>query len=55
LRLLTTTFNAIRERNNLDTSYVEDAIIGCVTQVAEQGSDIAKTAAIAAGSLDEHR
>lgn len=49
LRLLTTTFNAIRERNNLDTSYVEDAIIGCVTQVAEQGSDIAKTAAIAAG------
>lgn len=49
LRLLTTTFQAIRERNNLDTSYVEDAIIGCVTQVAEQGSDIAKTAAIAAG------
>lgn len=49
LKLLTTTFQAIRERNNLDTSYVEDAIIGCVTQVAEQGSDIAKTAAIAAG------
>lgn len=49
LRLLTTTFEAIRERNNLDTSYVEDAIIGCVTQIAEQGSDIAKTAAIAAG------
>ncbi len=49
LRLLTTTFKAIRERNNLDTSYVEDSIIGCVTQVAEQGSDIAKTAAIAAG------
>ena len=49
LRLLTSTFKAIRERNNLDTSYVEDAIIGCVTQVAEQGSDIAKTAAIAAG------
>jgi len=49
LRLLTSTFKAIRERNNLDTSYVEDAIIGCVTQIAEQGSDIAKTAAIAAG------
>jgi acetyl-CoA C-acetyltransferase len=49
LKLLTTTFKAIRERNNLDTSYVEDSIIGCVTQVAEQGSDIAKTAAIAAG------
>lgn len=49
LRLLTTAFKAIKERNNLDTSYVEDAIIGCVSQVAEQGSDIAKTAAIAAG------
>ncbi|MES2592634.1 MAG: acetyl-CoA C-acetyltransferase [Bacteroidota bacterium] len=49
LRLLTSTFKAIRERNDLDTSYVEDSIIGCVTQVAEQGSDIAKTAAIAAG------
>jgi acetyl-CoA C-acetyltransferase len=49
LKLLTTTFKAIRERNDLDTSYVEDAIIGCVTQVAEQGSDIAKTAAIASG------
>lgn len=49
LRLLTSTYKAIRDRNNLDTSYVEDSIIGCVTQVAEQGSDIAKTAAIAAG------
>lgn len=49
LQLLTTTFKAIRKRNNLDTSYVEDAIIGCVTQAAEQSSDIAKTAAIAAG------
>lgn len=49
VRLLTTVFNAIRERNNLDTSYVEDAIIGCVTQIGEQSADIAKTAAIAAG------
>jgi acetyl-CoA C-acetyltransferase len=49
LQLLSGTFKAIRKRNNLDTSYVEDAIIGCVSQVAEQGSDIAKTAAIAAG------
>lgn len=49
IHLLTTVFNAIRERNNLDTSYVEDAIIGCVTQVGEQSADIAKAAAIAAG------
>ncbi|MGE0635430.1 MAG: acetyl-CoA C-acetyltransferase [Bacteroidia bacterium] len=49
LELLTTVFKAIRERNNLDTKYVEDAIIGCVTPVGEQGADIAKTAAIASG------
>lgn len=49
LDLLKTVFTAIRERNNLDTKYVEDAIIGCVTPVGEQGADIAKTAAIASG------
>lgn len=52
LRLLTSTFEAIRNRNNLDTSYVEDAIIGCVTQSGEQSSNIAKTAVIAAGYKD---
>jgi acetyl-CoA C-acetyltransferase len=49
LELLTTVFKAVRERNNLDTKFVEDAIIGCVTPVGEQGADIAKTAAIASG------
>jgi len=49
LRLLTTVFRAIRERNELDTSLVEDAIIGCVTQAGDQGSDIAKAAAIDSG------
>ncbi|MCH8318376.1 MAG: acetyl-CoA C-acyltransferase, partial [Bacteroidetes bacterium] len=47
--LLATVFDAIRERNHLDTSYVEDAIIGCVTQTWEQSGDIAKAAALAAG------
>jgi acetyl-CoA C-acetyltransferase len=49
VKLLTTVFEAIRDRNNLDTTQVEDAIIGCVTPVGEQGADIAKTAALAAG------
>ena len=49
LDLLTTVFKAVKDRNNLDTSYVEDAIIGCVTQLGEQSGDVAKTAAIAAG------
>ena len=27
---------------NLDTSYVDDVVMGCVTPVGEQGSDVAK-------------
>ena len=47
--LLALTFRAIRDRNNLDTNLVEDAIIGCVGPVKEQGANIAKAAAIEAG------
>ncbi len=50
--LLATVFRAIRERNDLDTSKVEDAIIGCVTQSWEQSGDIAKAAALQAGFDD---
>jgi len=40
----------LRKRNpDLDTSRVEDIILGCVTPVGEQGADIARTAALAAG------
>ncbi len=39
---------ALEERNNLDTSKVEDVVLGCVTPVGDQGADIAKTAALAA-------
>jgi acetyl-CoA C-acetyltransferase len=49
ITLLVTALNAIKERNNLDTSEVEDVIVGCVTQIGDQGADIAKLAAIAAG------
>ncbi len=34
--------NALRDRNDLDTAYVDDVVLGCVSPVAEQGSDIAK-------------
>lgn len=34
--------NALQTRNDLDTSYVDDVVMGCVSPVAEQGSDIAK-------------
>ena len=40
----------LRKRNpGLDPAQVEDVILGCVTPVGEQGADIARTAALAAG------
>ena len=33
---------ALQARHDLDTSYVDDVIMGCVTPVGEQGSDVAK-------------
>ncbi len=33
---------SLQERNDLDTSYVDDVIMGCVGPVGEQGGDIAK-------------
>jgi acetyl-CoA C-acetyltransferase len=51
--LTVTLLNAIRDRNPaLDPGRVEDVILGCVTQIMEQGSNIAKTAAQAAGYPD---
>ncbi|MDI1366545.1 MAG: acetyl-CoA C-acetyltransferase [bacterium] len=48
LSLATQVLEALRDRNNLDTSYVDDVILGCVAPVGEQGSDIARTAALTA-------
>ena len=39
----------LQQRHNLDTSLVDDIVLGCVTPVGEQGSDIARIAAIDAG------
>ena len=45
VQLVTTLLSALKKRNNLETSYVEDLVLGCVTQVGEQGGNIAKVAA----------
>jgi acetyl-CoA acetyltransferase len=37
----------LRDRNQLDTSLVDDVIMGCVTPIGEQGADIARTAVLA--------
>ena len=39
----------IVERNGLDPALVDDVIMGCVMQVGEQGINIARNAALAAG------
>jgi acetyl-CoA C-acetyltransferase len=40
----------LRKRNvGLDPNRVEDVVLGCVSPVGEQGADIARTAALAAG------
>lgn len=48
LELATTTLRALRDRNGLDTSLVDDVILGCVDPVGEAGSDIARVAALKA-------
>ena len=48
LNLSAQTLVALRERNNLDTSLVEDVILGCVTPVHEQGGNVGRVAALVA-------
>ncbi|WP_299691566.1 acetyl-CoA C-acetyltransferase [uncultured Tateyamaria sp.] len=52
LRLSALTLNALKERNNIDGHAVEDVIWGNVTQVMEQGGNLARTAVLAS-DLDE--
>ncbi|MFO7664673.1 MAG: acetyl-CoA C-acetyltransferase [Chloroflexota bacterium] len=49
LDLLKTLFDALRERHNLDTSQIDDVLLGCVTPIKEQGGNIARTAPLYAG------
>ncbi|CAN5674712.1 acetyl-CoA C-acetyltransferase [soil metagenome] len=49
IQLLTSVLRELRDRNQLDTSLVDDVIMGCVTPIGEQGADIARTAALEAG------
>ncbi len=41
--------NALRARNDLDPSLVDDVIMGCVMQVSEQSLNVARNAVLAAG------
>lgn len=48
LSLSSQILEALRDRNSLDTSLVDDVIWGCVTPIGEQGADIARTAVLMA-------
>ncbi len=46
IELLTQVLRALRDRNQLDTSRLDDVIMGCVAPVGEQGADIARVAVL---------
>lgn len=47
--LLAQTLKQLASRTNVDTHDVEDVIVGCVSQVGEQGANISRNAVLAAG------
>ena len=49
MRLASTALEAIRDRNGLDTSLVDDVVLGVVEPVADQGADIARLAVLDSG------
>ena len=49
ITLLSGVLRELQARHDFDTAEVEDVVMGCVSPIGEQGSCIAKTAALAAG------
>src|ERR1700746_2110653 len=52
LHLAATALKAIKDRNKLDPTQVDDVVMGCVDPVGEAGGDIARMGALAAGFGD---
>ena len=51
-QLLEVLYNALEKRTHLDRNRVEDVVLGCVTQVGEQGGNIAKASLLYSGWPD---
>ncbi len=49
LGLATTVLRALRSRNRLESTLIDDIVLGCVDPVGEAGGDIARAAAITSG------
>ena len=50
LGLAVTALDALAKRNKLDTSLIDDVVLGNVDPVGEAGGDIARAAALAASA-----
>jgi acetyl-CoA C-acetyltransferase len=46
VELLATLLKELQQRHNLDTTQVDDVVMGCVTPLGDQGADIARTAVL---------
>jgi len=49
ISLATQVLASLRDRTGLDTSIIDDVVLGCVTPIGEQGANIARIAALRAG------
>ncbi|MGI9465270.1 MAG: acetyl-CoA C-acetyltransferase [Aestuariivirgaceae bacterium] len=49
LELASQTLRSLRDRNGVDTTKIDDVVLGCVDPVGEAGGDIARAAALNAG------
>ena len=47
--LLATVLEAVLQRNGLESTQIDDVLVGCVSQVGEQSMNIARNAALSAG------
>ncbi len=53
LNLAAQTLAAVKDRNKLDPTLIDDVVLGCVDPVGEAGGDIARAAALVAGLGDD--
>lgn len=54
ISLLSDLLRELQKRNGFNSADVDDIVMGCVTPIAEQGANIAKTAALVAGWHDNN-
>lgn len=53
VQLASQVLEGVRDRNDLNTDFVDDVVFGCVAPVGEQGANITRTAVLNAGYAQE--